>query len=148
GLSFKDRQGKDNVAEAHFPLPDGIARVVPWEDHDAMGPAGSITSTASDMARWVRMLLDRGSLDGKRVLSAGAVREMQRPAMVATPGFAELPPIDDRSGFSFTMGWASYYYQGHEVIEKGGARAGMRAVVTLVPEKNLGVAVLANLNFT
>lgn len=148
GLSFKDRQGKDNVAEAHFPLADGGARVVAWEDHDALGPAGSITSTASDMARWVRMHLERGNLDGKRVLSAKSVREMQRPAMVATPGFAELPPIDDRSGFSFTMGWASYHYQGHEIIEKGGARAGMRAVVTLVPQKRLGVVVLANMNFS
>jgi CubicO group peptidase (beta-lactamase class C family) len=148
GTSYKDRTGYDNVAEAHFPAAGGKARVVPWENTDPLGPAGSITSTAADMARWVRLLLGEGKLDGKPVLSPAAVREMFKPAMVATPGFAEMPPIDEHCGFSFTMGWDRYDYQGNEVIEKGGARAGMRAVVTLVPEKKFGVVVLANMNLT
>jgi hypothetical protein len=34
------------------------------------------------------------------------------------------------------------------VIEKGGALDGVRAVIVLVPERQLGIAVLANLNLT
>jgi CubicO group peptidase (beta-lactamase class C family) len=148
GTSSRDRTGCDNVAEAHFPAAGGQARVIPWENHDTMGPAGGITSTAADMARWVRMLLNDGKLDGKQVLSPGAVREMFKPAMVSAPTFAEMAPVDEHCGFSFTMGWDRYDYQGCEVIEKAGARAGMRAVVTLVPEKKFGVVVLANMNLT
>lgn len=148
GVSCKDREHTDNVADAHFFRPDGQPYVVPWADHDPMGPAGSITSTAADMARWVRMQLGDGSLDGKRIISARSVREMHTPAMVETPTFAELPPIDRHSGFSYGLGWGIYHYQGHEIIEKGGAQAGMRSVVTLVPSKRAGIVVLANLNLT
>lgn len=137
-----------NRAEAHFPGPGGQPRVVPWENHDPLGPAGSINSTAADMTRWVRMLLNEGQLDGKRVLKPETVREMFAPAMVSPLTLAELPPINDAAGFTFTMGWGNFHYQGYEVIEKGGARAGMRACVVLVPAKKFGVVVLANMNLT
>jgi CubicO group peptidase (beta-lactamase class C family) len=136
-----------NRAQAHFPGPNG-PRIVPWEDHDGLGPAGCINSTAADMARWVRMLLNEGQIDGKRVLQAETVRAMFEPAMISPLTLAELAPIDEHSGFAFTMGWGNFHYQGYEIIEKGGARAGMRACVVLVPAKRFGVVVLANMNLT
>jgi CubicO group peptidase (beta-lactamase class C family) len=148
GTSYHDRDQYKNVAEAHIADSDGRPRVIPWSDHDTLGPAGSITSTAADMANWVRMLLGEGRLDGKQVLSTKSVREMFKPAMVSDKTIAEFPPIDEHSGFSFTMGWGNFHYQGYEVIEKGGAIAGMRAVVVLVPEKKLGMVVLTNMNLT
>jgi CubicO group peptidase (beta-lactamase class C family) len=148
GVSVKDREQSNNVAEAHFAKPDGVPYVVPWNDHDPMGPAGSITSTASDMAKWVRMQLNDGRLDGKQVISAKSIQEMHTPAMVETPTFAELAPIDQHSGFSYGLGWGIYHYQGSEIVEKGGAQAGMRSVVTLVPSKKAGIVVLANMNLT
>ncbi|MEQ8786047.1 MAG: serine hydrolase [Pirellulaceae bacterium] len=148
GVSHRDWQSSTNFAAAHVVAPDGSLEVVPWDNHDPMGPAGSITSNAVDMAQWLRMQLNEGEVDGRRVLSAEAVREMHKPAMVETPTFAELPPIDQRSGFSYSMGWGVYHYNGFEIVEKGGARAGMRSVAVLVPEKRLGVAVFANRNLT
>ncbi len=148
GVSVKDRDRSNNVAEAHFAKPDGEPYVVPWNNHDPMGPAGSITSTAADMARWVRMQLGEGRLDGKQIISAKSIREMHTPAMVETPTFAELPPIDRYSGFSYGLGWGIYHYQGSEIIEKGGAQAGMRSAVVLVPSKKAGIVILANMNLT
>ena len=46
-------------------------------------PGGGLFSTADDMAKFGRMVLNGGELDGKRVLSAAAVKEMttrQTPA--------------------------------------------------------------------
>jgi CubicO group peptidase (beta-lactamase class C family) len=148
GVSVKDRDQSNNVAEAHFAKPDGELYVVPWNNHDPMGPAGSITSTSADMAQWVRMQLGDGRLDGKQVISAKSIREMHTPAMVETPTFAELAPIDQHSGFSYGLGWGIFYYQGSQIVEKGGAQAGMRSVVTLVPGKKAGIVVLANMNLT
>ena len=42
----------------------------------------------------------------------------------------------------------SYDYAGHQIIEKGGALAGVRTILVLVPDKNAGIVVLANLNLT
>ena len=148
GVSTNDWKTTPNHAAAHLPRPDGGFDVHPWDNHDTLGPAGSITSTAFDMSRWVRMHLNGGVLNGRRILSAEVVREMQKPAMVATPTFAELPPIDEHSGYAHGLGWDSYHFAGHEIIEKGGAGAGMRSCVTLVPEKKLGIVVLANRNLT
>ncbi|MBZ0190015.1 MAG: serine hydrolase, partial [Candidatus Obscuribacterales bacterium] len=148
GLSHHDRKDRVNVADAHKPIGDRQSAVVPWDDHDPMAPAGAITSTIHDMANWVRMWLDEGSFEGKQVLTPQTVKEMFKPAMVETPGFAEMAPIDQDSGFSYGLGWGMYYYKGHKIIEKGGARTGMRSIVVLVPDKKLGFVVLANQNLT
>lgn len=42
------------------------------------GGGGGITSTAPDYARFVRMMLNGGALDGNRVLSAASIAEMSR----------------------------------------------------------------------
>ena len=148
GLSHEDHEKYENVADAHKPLPDGGSRVIEWDDADPLAPAGGITSTARDLSRFVRMLLQKGTIEDRRVLSESTVEEMWKPAMVAEPSFAEIAPIDESTGFAYSMGWGVYYYQGHKIIEKGGARAGVRSIITIAPEEKKAVIVLANQNLT
>ena len=58
------------IGQLHYPLTDRAKR-------SAM-PAGGLFSTARDVARFYQMLLNGGQLDGRRVLSAAAVKEMTR----------------------------------------------------------------------
>ncbi|MBS1993217.1 MAG: serine hydrolase [Cyanobacteria bacterium SZAS LIN-3] len=145
GVTAQDHS-KENVADAHMPIPGGGAKVIPWDASDTFGPAGEINSTANDMARFVQLQLNSGKIDGRQIISAESIKEMHTPAMVDEPSFAEMPPIDDNCGLSFGLGWGVYYYKGHTILEKGGARAGMRSVVVLVPDKKIGVVVLSNQN--
>ena len=46
------------------------------------------------------------------------------------------------------MGWDNYHYHNQMIVEKGGGLDGIRTVVTLVPELNLGITVLSNMNLT
>jgi hypothetical protein len=78
----------------------------------------------------------RGQFGDTQVLQAATVQEMFTPAMVAQPSFTETAPIGENTGFDYTLGWATYYYKGHKVIEKGGALSGIRTVVVLVPEES------------
>lgn len=94
------------------------------------------------------MLMDGGEVNGQQLLQPETVREMLKPSMVAPLSISELAPIDAQSGFAYGLGWASFHYHGYEVIEKGGALDGVRTVVCFVPQLNVGVAVLANLNLT
>ena len=57
-------------------------------------PAGGLFSTARDLARFCRMVLNGGSFEGTRYLSEAAVREMTRRQ--TGPGIAE----------SYGLGWA------------------------------------------
>jgi len=61
-------------------------------------PAGGLCSTASDLARLYRMMLNLGELDGHRVLSPTAVQRMTEVQTGAlTSGFT--------SGMGFGFGW-------------------------------------------
>ena len=73
---------------------------------------------------------------------------MFKRSMVSAIDFTDLPPIGDATGFYYGLGVGSYDYAGHQVIEKGGALAGVRTIIVMVPDENAGIVVLANLNLT
>jgi methyl acetate hydrolase len=70
----------EGAAKIHARLPDGgfktLATFMGGGEFDAGG--GGLTSTAADYARFVRMVLNHGELDGVRVLSGETVAEMSR----------------------------------------------------------------------
>jgi CubicO group peptidase (beta-lactamase class C family) len=146
GTSVKDLQ-KSNSAAQHAIVNGKVALVEP-SNQDTMGAAGSVTSTASDLTRWMLMFLNKGSYEGKTVLKPETVKEMFKRSMVGEIEFSELAPISETTGFYYGLGFDSFDYAGHHIIEKAGALSGVRTVMTLVPNKNTGIVVLANLNLT
>lgn len=146
GTSVKDLQ-KSNSTAQHAIVNGKIALVQP-SNQDTMGAAGAITSTASDLSRWMLMFLNKGSYEGKTVLKPETVAEMFKRSMVGEIEFSEMAPISETTGFYYGLGFDSYDYAGHHVVEKAGALSGVRTVMTLVPDKNTGIVVLANLNLT
>jgi CubicO group peptidase (beta-lactamase class C family) len=108
---------------------------------DAQAPAGGASSTARDLARWMRLLLADGRFDGKPVIAADALDETYRPQVVSTP--AKRPA--DRTGF-YGLGWnVGHDADGRLSINHSGAfDRGAATCVALVPAEKLGVAVLTN----
>ncbi len=97
-------------------------------------PASDINSTATDMARFMIANLQYGAIDGKRIMSEKAAREMQ------ATHFKNHPKIS---------GWAYGFYESMQnnlrFIEHGGSMDdGYSALLTLVPEKNFGIFVACN----
>ncbi|OAJ54953.1 hypothetical protein A6V36_08970 [Paraburkholderia ginsengiterrae] len=132
---FKD----DNRATAHN--IDGT--VMPYENVDKFSGAGAIVSTGHDIARWMTMLLAQGTFEGKPVLSKDTVTEIFAASMVQGPG----GPLNDPND-SAGLGCESYHFLRWRVIEKNGALNGMRTIVTLVPERDIGIAIFANKQMT
>lgn len=138
----RDLAKEENVAAPHARV-DGEVGPVPYRDIDAVGPAGSIVSSAADMARWLGLHLSGEESDG-RPLSAAVLAETHRPQIVMSggPGLALFYP---RTRFlAYGMGWVVSDYAGRTLLDHGGGIDGMTALVALVPEENLGVAILAN----
>lgn len=136
-----------NATSAHA-LVDGKPVVVEPSDLDVTGAASSGTSTAADMSKLMLMFLNKGVYKGKRVLKPETVEEMFKRSMVSEIDFTDLPPISNKTGFYYGLGVGSYDYAGEHIIEKSGALAGVRTTLVLVPDKNAGIVVLANLNLT
>lgn len=84
------------IEQLHYPLTDKTERF-PM-------PAGGLFSTAHDLARFYRMLLNDGELDGKRYLSSAAVQDLtskQTPAALKDNyglGFAVSPGVFGHGG--------------------------------------------------
>jgi CubicO group peptidase (beta-lactamase class C family) len=114
---------KSNISYPHG-VVDGKTKVIPFNDQRVLAPAGAMTSSASDMARYLIMLLDNGKFRGKVILKADSVKQLFNPALVDKPSFAELPPISDETGFSYGLGWGIYRWKNHKIVEKGGALDG------------------------
>lgn len=132
-----------NVASAHIRI-DGECKKIPHYDGANIGPAGSMHSTARDMARWVAMLLRRGSSGSHRLLSEEDVQALRAPEIEIPPGdqLAMLFPAAD--SVAYGLGWITHEYQGQPVVEHGGTSDGMSSWVLWMPESDLGVVVLTN----
>jgi CubicO group peptidase (beta-lactamase class C family) len=146
GTAIKGLQ--DSNATAAHALVDGKVVVTEPTKLDTTGAASSATSTAADMSKLMLMFLNKGAYNGKQILKPETVEEIFKRSMVSKIDFSDLPPISDKTGFYYGLGVGSYDYAGHQIIEKGGALAGVRTILVLVPDKNAGIVILANLNLT
>jgi len=135
-----------NVAMPHV-RQEGSVVSVPFRNLDNVGPAGSINSSVSEMARWVRLLLNGGELEGRRLLSDSTHRELFQPNVVSP-----VPPqVTEVNGTHFRfygLGWVLEDYRGRFVAWHNGGIDGMHAQVALLPSEGVGVVVLVNFTGT
>lgn len=99
-----------------------------------LAPAGSMSSTAADMARYMRMLLGHGELDGRRIVPETAFARLQ-----GEPLFSTAPQA---TGFAY--GFFRKRYGDVHSLEHGGATLYFHSNMVAVPELGFGVFVSTN----
>ncbi|MBD7919979.1 beta-lactamase family protein [Cellulomonas sp. Sa3CUA2] len=128
------------------PLPDGLAQRValgyPTSDDPAtpfevvgQPPAGALSATATDMARFMLAHLGQqdGAQDGELVLSDATRELMQQPALDAgTLGALATGP---RMG----LGWFDESRHGHRVVGHGGDTTTFHSHLQLWPDDATGI---------
>ncbi|HEX3466723.1 MAG TPA: serine hydrolase [Candidatus Elarobacter sp.] len=124
--------------------PEGKLQVIRTVNGDNIGPAGSVNSSAADMAHWVEMLLGGGVYHGKRIIESATLAETMRPEMVVPGGFPHSLYFPDATYTEYGMGWFVSDYRGHRVISHSGDVEGFAAQVGLIPDLHAGVVVLSN----
>jgi CubicO group peptidase (beta-lactamase class C family) len=84
--------------------------LLPEPEHDAaaMGPAGQLWTTVTDLARWAGFLAGQGPAAGAGLLAAGTLAEMREPV-----------GIDDVPGYPWDLG----YGLGLQLWNEGGRRS-------------------------
>ena len=136
-----------NVAAPHLRIGDGVMPVQPGKFDNAAAAAG-ISSSASDLARWLAMLLECGGQPAAGttcVLKPDSIQELWRAATLQRVS-APPPALQaTRANFAaYGLGFGLRDYRGHKIVTHGGALPGYVSRVTLVPEERLGVAILTN----
>jgi CubicO group peptidase (beta-lactamase class C family) len=141
--SVRDLEGLANVAQPHEKI-DGKVVPVPHRNIDNVAPAGSILSSASDMTRWMLLMLGEGELDGKRILSKESAAEVFEPNIIY-PMSAESKELFSSTHFStYGLGWGLRDYRGRFIASHSGGIDGMLSQILLAPEEELGIVVLTN----
>jgi CubicO group peptidase (beta-lactamase class C family) len=102
-------------------------------------PAGGINASIASIANWLRLHLAKGELAGHRILSAALVTELQAPRVHV--GASEFAEIGDTH---YGLGFQSHHYRGERVVGHSGGWIGWSTLMTMLPERGIGVAIFTN----
>ena len=148
-----DRFATANRVQPHARLDPrlrGLGKQQALPEREGLGqvgaPAGGLSWSANDFARWMQAQLALGaSSDGKRVWSESSARAMWTPQVPIAIQAYPAPITDITPQFSnYALGWNVQDYRGVKVVQHGGAVFGVLAFVVLVPERNLGISLMMN----
>lgn len=111
-------------------------RRLPIRDIDTITAAGSINSSAKDMAEWLKFVLNGGTINGKRLVSEKSYEEWTKPQMKITPD----------GKMNYGLGWFLQEWNGLKVVQHGGNIDGFNSLVAMIPERRLGFVMLTNVS--
>jgi CubicO group peptidase (beta-lactamase class C family) len=149
---FADYMAKPNRAVPH--VKDGDTWVVTPMQHDpdAQSPAGGVSSTARELAQWMRLQLGQGRFEGQQLIPSAALAPMHVPQAVSN---VPEDPGTQRAGF-YGLGISVSYTNfgavqwGHSGAFASGAFAsgafasGAATAFFLLPGSGFGVLALTN----
>ncbi|MGZ3343682.1 MAG: serine hydrolase domain-containing protein [Caulobacteraceae bacterium] len=112
----------------------GGYRAQPYEYVSQLAPAGSASSTAGDMARFMQLILAGGTLDGTTVYGPATAQAFRTVTLRSGPGIA---------------GWAGGFWErplpgGFDSFGHEGQTLNFRSNLVTVPALNLGVFISVN----
>jgi len=114
---------------------------VPYVLLDNMAPAMSISSSISDMSKWVMTLLNNGKVGPRQVIPEAAIAATRAPQDVV----GTVHRLNGQSSYSlYGLGWYLEDYAGHTMVMHDGGVTGYVTSVTLVPDEHLGIIILTN----
>lgn len=135
-----DFMARDNRAASHVPDANGF-RVADLRQPDAQSPAGGVSSSVRDMAKWMKLVLSSGRFEGEQLIASEALMTALSPHAISGH------PSDsaDRTGtygYGFGVGVRP---TGRVVLSHSGAFAfGAATSYSMLPDLGLGIIVLTN----
>jgi len=138
---YADFVARANRAVGH--VKDGNRFVVTpsQRDPDAQSPAGGVSSSVNDVARWMSMVLAGGCANGTQWIPGAALLPATSPQVVSGA------PSNPRAragfyGYGFNVGESG---SGRVVLSHSGAFAlGAATAFTLIPSAKVGIVTLTN----
>ena len=110
-------------------------QLIPYElDFQLYYPAGSFSSTASDMRNYISMYLNSGNFHGTQILDSTTVMQMH------TTAFRHYEEAED----GWLLGFHEYRWNRLKVVKHSGLIQGFSSELMLIPEKNIGLFICVN----
>lgn len=127
-----------NSSKAYTTVNDVLIELEP-ANVDALGPAGSISSSVNDMSRWIIMQLANGKYNDKQVVPSAVIQKTRRSNTIVADGKGQGHNFE-----TYGLGWFLKDEGGKKVIEHDGGTNGFLSKTVLIPEANMGFVILSN----
>lgn len=102
-------------------------------------PAGGLNTCASDLTRWMRLLMSGGRSTGKQLITESSINSMMTPRVhIRNSPSAEIGEIQ------YGYGLFCAQYRGLRTVFHTGSQPGWGALMTMMPDQRIGVVVLTN----
>jgi CubicO group peptidase (beta-lactamase class C family) len=148
-LTLKQFEASKDLARPHARQRETTGPLIriKQRDNDTLAAAGGLYTSAREMTAWMRMLLNEGEFEGKRILKPTTIRAMFTP-------LATIPPDEDTARVfegvtvqqAYGLGWFVQDYRGRRLIWHSGSIDGYRTLLLLLPKQKIGVFVTSNRN--
>lgn len=144
-VTIAEMKAASNAAFGYELKKGNVISKMDYYDIAAMAPAGSINSSANDMANWLITWINKGKFKGMEILPENYVTEaMSSHAVMAGALPSEELPNNYFSNYGY--GWMLMSYKGFYRVEHGGNIDGFSASVAFFPSSKIGIVVLTNQN--
>lgn len=109
---------------------------VPFLDLDIVAGAGAMVSNVLDYAKWLKVMID----------SSGPISKEGHKELKTSRTFIEKPstPLPFAGPLTYTLGWFTGVYSGHEVYYHSGGLDGFGAEALFIPDSQFGIVLLGN----
>ena len=145
-LSVTAMQQATNYARPYAGGTDSLV-AIDFRNIDAVGPAGSINSSVTEMLPWVRLFLESGRHGDTQVIEPGTIDQLMTPRIVVE-NFPLQFAAQEAPYMMYALGWFVQPYRGHRLLQHGGNIDGFAALVGFMPDDELGFVILTNKNGT
>ena len=145
-LSGPNPPYKENASYPHA-IENGKAHRIDYVfEGDAINPSGTMTSNLDDMLKFLQFHIQRGELNGKRLLTVENHEELITPNIIAS--YSDGLSREKRPAWQelYGLGWWLGNYNGQRGVHHGGWATGTLSQVFYMPDKNFGVVTFVNVD--
>jgi CubicO group peptidase (beta-lactamase class C family) len=115
----------------HVGEPPRVSKVYPYNRRHA--PSSTLNSSVSQMTGWMLVNLNRGKINGRRILREESYDLLWTSSTDTTRN-------DPQVGLSWFLG----EHAGHRTVSHGGGDTGFRSYILLLPDDHIGIVLASN----
>ncbi len=144
-LGIEGLRQTENVA-VPYGVSNGENKSMPYRDLDVIAPAGGVNSCLADLAKWVCMQLEGGSLENHTIVSTENLFVTHTAHTNLEDNHNRLLlPFKEIGKEQYGLGWFIHDYRGRRLLRHGGHIDGFSTQISFMPEIGAGVIVLSNI---
>ncbi|MBE9046811.1 serine hydrolase [Pleurocapsales cyanobacterium LEGE 10410] len=132
GVPFTEKRDNNEIYQIPY-----------YDEIGAAAPAGAIISNLEDISHWLIALMNDGKYEGRQVLPSRILNATLEPAIALPNVLGETTGWWELLNPVYGMGCQTVAYRGHLLTHHGGAIDGFHSQISFLPNKKLGVIVLA-----